>query len=189
MEDAGAAKSADEVAVDCPVFFVLTVRYCCRENLLKSVRWSPAPGREAQYLRGGRHEAGARVPGRAPDRYPARGGTKWRRKTRAASTSGRRIPRAGPRRRAMSFRYRRAGSTADRNDLRGFAAGLPTMFAAPAGAPNVLIILLDDVGFGHPKHVRRPGRDEGAAAPRRRGRALQPLPHDRAAALRPARPC
>ena len=28
---------------------------------------------------------------------------------------------------------------------------VPEMFAAPAGAPNVLIILLDDVGFGHPK--------------------------------------
>jgi len=47
-----AAKSADEVAVarfdacvlqffavlDCPVSLVLTVRCCCRENLLKSVR-------------------------------------------------------------------------------------------------------------------------------------------------------
>lgn len=26
---------------------------------------------------------------------------------------------------------------------------VPTMFSAPEGAPNVLVVLLDDVGFGH----------------------------------------
>ncbi len=39
----------------------------------------------------------------------------------------------------------------------------------PAGAPNVLIILIDDVGFGVLERVRRPVRDaDGRAARRRR---------------------
>ena len=48
----------------------------------------------------------------------------------------------------------------------------------PEGAPNVLIVLLDDVGFGAGERVRRPVRDadRGAAAARRTD--VQPLPHD-----------
>ena len=48
----------------------------------------------------------------------------------------------------------------------------------PAGAPNVLIVLLDDVGFGASIGVRWPGAlpDGGAAGG---GRAeVQPVPHD-----------
>ena len=52
----------------------------------------------------------------------------------------------------------------------------------PEGAPNVLIVLLDDVGFGSSTRVRRavPHADGGTVG--RRWAALQPLPH-----LRPVR--
>ena len=47
----------------------------------------------------------------------------------------------------------------------------------PEGAPNVLIVLLDDVGFGAGSPFGGPGADadRGAAAARRAD--LQPLPH------------
>ncbi len=51
---------------------------------------------------------------------------------------------------------------------------------APAGAPNVLIVLVDDMGFGMPSAfggpVRMPTADRLASA----GTALQPVPHHRA---------
>ena len=33
---------------------------------------------------------------------------------------------------------------------------------APEGAPNVLVVLIDDAGFGNPEHLRRPDRDTRA---------------------------
>ena len=50
----------------------------------------------------------------------------------------------------------------------------------PKGAPNVLIVLIDDCGFGAVERIRRPDHhaDRRAAG---EGRAeVQPLPHDRA---------
>ena len=49
---------------------------------------------------------------------------------------------------------------------------------APEGAPNVVIVLIDDIGFGARQRVRRadPHADAGEAG--RRRAALQPLPHD-----------
>ena len=60
---------------------------------------------------------------------------------------------------------------------------------APAGAPNVLIILIDDMGFGQSERLRRadPHADAGAAGQQRP--ALQPISTPRRSARRPARPC
>ena len=52
------------------------------------------------------------------------------------------------------------------------------MFAAPKGAPNVADHPARRRRVRAPEHVRRPDPDQGAAAPRRRGRPVQPLPHD-----------
>ena len=38
----------------------------------------------------------------------------------------------------------------DRQDLQGLGRRFPAALKAPKGAPNVVVILLDDVGFGHP---------------------------------------
>ena len=66
---------------------------------------------------------------------------------------------------------------------------------APAGAPNVLIVLVDDMGFGMPSAFGGPVRMPTADAPRQPGPALQPVPHHGAlladadgAALRPQPP-
>ena len=48
----------------------------------------------------------------------------------------------------------------------------------PADAPNILIVLLDDVGFGLADTLRRRGPHADADAPRQRGRQLQHVPHD-----------
>ena len=50
----------------------------------------------------------------------------------------------------------------------------------PEGAPNVLVVLIDDAGFGVVERVRRAVRDAELRAPRRKGAEVQPLPHDRA---------
>ena len=47
----------------------------------------------------------------------------------------------------------------------------------PEGAPNVLVILLDDVGFGASSAVRRAVQHADRRAPRGRGVAVQPVPH------------
>ena len=62
-------------------------------------------------------------------------------------------------------------------------AGIEAMSRAgrtrlPADAANILIVLLDDVGFGAGRHVRRSRSNADADAPRRRRRRLQPVPHD-----------
>ena len=48
---------------------------------------------------------------------------------------------------------------------------------APQGAPNVVIVLIDDLGFGVPSTLRRPGRDADARHARAGRPALQQLPH------------
>ena len=47
----------------------------------------------------------------------------------------------------------------------------------PAGAPNVLVILLDDVGFGAVQRVRWSVPHADRRAARRGWSALQPVPH------------
>ena len=49
----------------------------------------------------------------------------------------------------------------------------------PEGAPNVLVVLLDDVGFGASSRLRRALPDPDRRAAGGRGAALQPVPHDR----------
>ena len=59
----------------------------------------------------------------------------------------------------------------------------------PEGAPNVLIVLLDDVGIRGRQRLRRAGADaDGRAAAARRA-DLHPVPYDRAVRARPARRC
>ena len=65
----------------------------------------------------------------------------------------------------------------------------------PAGAPNVLIVLLDDVGFGCSSAFGGPVPDADGRAPGGRGAQVHPLPHDgavladaRGAALGPQPP-
>ena len=48
----------------------------------------------------------------------------------------------------------------------------------PAGAPNVLVVLLDDVGFAALERVRRAVRDADGRAAGRERPEVQPLPHD-----------
>ena len=48
----------------------------------------------------------------------------------------------------------------------------------PAGAPNVLVVLIDDVGLRLVERVRRAVRDAERGAPRGRRAEVQPLPHD-----------
>ena len=50
----------------------------------------------------------------------------------------------------------------------------------PAGAPNVLVILIDDVGFGACERLRRAVPHAERRTPGRRRIAVQPLPHHRA---------
>ena len=59
----------------------------------------------------------------------------------------------------------------------------------PAGAPNVLVVLLDDVGFGRLQRLRRALRDPDRRAARRRRAEVQPLPHHRALLADPRRRC
>ena len=55
----------------------------------------------------------------------------------------------------------------------------PPRIVPPKGAPNVLLIMTDDQGYGVPEHVRRRHPDAGAR-PRREGRAaLHRVPLDR----------
>ena len=50
----------------------------------------------------------------------------------------------------------------------------------PAGAPNVLLVLIDDVGFGASSAFGGPVPDAELRAARRGGPEVHPLPHDRA---------
>ena len=50
----------------------------------------------------------------------------------------------------------------------------------PDGAPNVLIVLIDDMGFGMPSAFGGPVRMPSAERLASAGPALQPVPHDRA---------
>ena len=48
----------------------------------------------------------------------------------------------------------------------------------PKGAPNVLIVLLDDVGLRRVERVRRPDQHADRGAPGQERPQVQPLPHD-----------
>ena len=58
---------------------------------------------------------------------------------------------------------------------------------APEGAPNILLVLLDDVGYGWAEHLRRPHRVAHGRAPRAAGAALLPVPHHRPVLAHPGR--
>ena len=47
----------------------------------------------------------------------------------------------------------------------------------PKGAPNVIVFLIDDIGFGHAEHVRRRHSHADARAPCQPGAQVQPLPY------------
>ena len=59
---------------------------------------------------------------------------------------------------------------------------------APDGAPNVLYIVLDDVGFSALELLRRADRDAEHRPDRRRGRPLHAVPHHRAVLADPLVP-
>ena len=59
----------------------------------------------------------------------------------------------------------------------------------PAGAPNVLVVLLDDAGFGCLERVRRPVRDADLRAPRRERAASTTASTRRRCARRRGRRC
>ena len=56
---------------------------------------------------------------------------------------------------------------------------------APEGAPNVLLVLIDDAGFGNPEHVRRADQHAEPDPPGRGRPAVQPLPRDGAVLAHP----
>ena len=64
-------------------------------------------------------------------------------------------------------------------DAKDPAASYPPIVPIdpPAGAPNVLIVLIDDVGFGAAVGLRRALCDAERRAPGRRRPQVQPLPH------------
>ena len=59
----------------------------------------------------------------------------------------------------------------------------------PAGAPNVLIVLLDDVGFGASSAFGGPCETPTAERLAAGGLHVQPLPHHRAVRADPRRRC
>ncbi len=75
----------------------------------------------------------------------------------------------GPHARAVD-RARREGSRSDISSDRAAAAS--------EGAPNVLIVLLDDVGFAASSAFGGPCHDADGRAPRGERAQVQPLPHD-----------
>ena len=62
-------------------------------------------------------------------------------------------------------------------DVRNVKAPPRFEVKAPAGAPNVVIVLIDDIGFGAAEHLRRPDPDADARPAGAGGPALQQLPH------------
>ena len=63
----------------------------------------------------------------------------------------------------------------------------PPRVVPPKGAPNVLLIMTDDVGFGAPEHVRRRDSDAGARSHREKRAALHAIPLHARSARRRAR--
>ena len=59
----------------------------------------------------------------------------------------------------------------------------------PEGAPNVLVILLDDVGFGASSAFGGPARDAGRRAPAVRRALLHAVPHNRVVCADASRLC
>ena len=60
---------------------------------------------------------------------------------------------------------------------------------APDGAPNVLFIVWDDLGYGTMDVFGGPVEDAEHAAHRRHGREVLELPHDRAVLADPLLAC
>ena len=54
----------------------------------------------------------------------------------------------------------------------------PARVVPPKGAPNILLIMTDDVGFGAPSDIRRRHPDADLGSHRRRGAALYEFPFD-----------
>lgn len=63
----------------------------------------------------------------------------------------------------------------------------PQAVTAPAGAPNIIVILLDDVGFGAASTFGGPVETPHARSAGREGTALQPLPRHRRVLADPGR--
>ena len=53
----------------------------------------------------------------------------------------------------------------------------PELVTPPKGAPNILLIMTDDVGFSAPEHIRRLDSDTGTGSRGRAGFALHPVPY------------
>ena len=56
-------------------------------------------------------------------------------------------------------------------------AEIPALPSAPDGAPNILLVLLDDVGFGHTSTFGGPVEYSRSAKTGRRGASLQSIPY------------
>ena len=67
-----------------------------------------------------------------------------------------------------------------RIDLRAkdSKSDFPQPVQAPTGAPNILLVLLDDVGFGARQHVRRALQHADAPEAGWQRTAVQPVPYD-----------
>ena len=59
----------------------------------------------------------------------------------------------------------------------------------PEGAPNVLVVLIDDAGFGSSSRLRRPVSDADLRAPRRQRASGTTASTRRRSARRPGRRC
>ena len=90
-----------------------------------------------------------------------------------------------------SCRSRTSGAGPDHLRRQGPRHVVPADRAAAAarGRPNVLVVLLDDVGFGASSAFGGPVPHADRRAARRRRAALQPLPHHRAVRADPRRRC
>ena len=97
-----------------------------------------------------------------------------------------------PERQILPIPDRRHESGITTYDAKDPATSFPPIepLRPPEGAPNVLVILIDDAGFGSSSRVRRTVSDAEFRTPRRQRAQVQPLPRDpRAVLARPGRRC
>ena len=88
---------------------------------------------------------------------------------RAAASRGNALPYADPPFRGVANRT-----------LAGSKPDFPQPVKAPDGAPNVLLVLIDDAGFGNPSTFGGPCQTPTLDPAGQPGPALQPVPRDRA---------